>query len=182
MKIFDWKRRKDYITRQKLNDVTHNIFTFANLKSAPGSRKRRKRKGRGISAGKGASCGFGMRGQKSRSGKNVHAGFEGGQTPLYRRIPKLVGRPMGAGHSKVQYNLIKLDFLNGVNEGEVCNSESLSVANAITKSKHLHHKIVDGREEFKSKGIIVEAHAFTKSAKKKIEKNGGFCRILKHSN
>lgn len=70
------------------------------LKPAPGSRHRHKRKGRGIAAGQGASCGFGMRGQKSRSGPGVRAGFEGGQTPLYRRLPKLVGRPMGPGHTK----------------------------------------------------------------------------------
>lgn len=70
------------------------------LKSAPGSRHRHKRKGRGIAAGQGASCGFGMRGQKSRSGPGVRAGFEGGQTALYRRLPKLVGRPMGPGHTK----------------------------------------------------------------------------------
>lgn len=70
------------------------------LKPAPGSRHRHKRKGRGIAAGQGASCGFGMRGQKSRSGPGVRAGFEGGQTALYRRIPKLVGRPMGPGHTK----------------------------------------------------------------------------------
>lgn len=70
------------------------------LKPAPGSNKRHKRKGRGIAAGQGASCGFGMRGQKSRSGPGVRAGFEGGQTPLYRRIPKFVGRPMGPGHKK----------------------------------------------------------------------------------
>lgn len=70
------------------------------LKSAPGSRQLPKRKGRGIAAGQGASCGFGMRGQKSRSGPGVRAGFEGGQTPLYRRLPKRVGRPMGPGHTK----------------------------------------------------------------------------------
>ena len=70
------------------------------LKPAPGSRHRHKRKGRGIAAGQGASCGFGMRGQKSRSGPGVRAGFEGGQTALYRRLPKLVGRPMGPGHTK----------------------------------------------------------------------------------
>lgn len=70
------------------------------LKPAPGSRQRHKRKGRGIAAGQGASCGFGMRGQKSRSGPGVRAGFEGGQQPLYRRLPKLVGRPMGPGHTK----------------------------------------------------------------------------------
>ncbi|OMO67992.1 Ribosomal protein L15, bacterial-type [Corchorus olitorius] len=57
----------------------------------PGSRKKAKRKGRGHSAGQGGSCGFGMRGQKSRSGPGVRPGFEGGQMPLYRRIPKLRG-------------------------------------------------------------------------------------------
>ncbi|MGB3571408.1 MAG: 50S ribosomal protein L15, partial [Phormidesmis sp.] len=58
-------------------------------KPKAGSKKRRKRKGRGIAAGQGASCGFGMRGQKSRSGSGTRPGFEGGQLPLYRRIPKL---------------------------------------------------------------------------------------------
>ena len=52
-----------------------------------GSKRRRRRVGRGIAAGQGASCGFGMRGQKSRSGTGTKAGFEGGQMPLYRRIP-----------------------------------------------------------------------------------------------
>ena len=59
------------------------------LKSNTGSRKKKLRKGRGIAAGQGASCGFGMRGQKSRSGRPTRPGFEGGQMPLYRRVPKL---------------------------------------------------------------------------------------------
>lgn len=66
-------------------------FRLDNLGPQPGSRKRAKRKGRGISAGQGASCGFGMRGQKSRSGPGIMRGFEGGQTALYRRLPKLRG-------------------------------------------------------------------------------------------
>ncbi|GMN38568.1 hypothetical protein TIFTF001_007798 [Ficus carica] len=66
-------------------------FRLNNLGPQPGSRKKAKRKGRGISAGQGNSCGFGMRGQKSRSGPGVRRGFEGGQMPLYRRIPKLRG-------------------------------------------------------------------------------------------
>lgn len=66
-------------------------FRLDNLGPQPGSRKKGKRKGRGISAGQGGSCGFGMRGQKSRSGPGVRKGFEGGQMPLYRRIPKLRG-------------------------------------------------------------------------------------------
>jgi hypothetical protein len=66
-------------------------FRLDNLSPQKGSRRRPKRKGRGISAGQGASCGFGMRGQKSRSGPGVRRGFEGGQMPLYRRLPKLRG-------------------------------------------------------------------------------------------
>ena len=63
--------------------------TLNTLKSNSGSRKKKLRKGRGIAAGQGASCGFGMRGQKSRSGRPTRPGFEGGQMPLYRRVPKL---------------------------------------------------------------------------------------------
>ena len=66
-------------------------FRLDNLGPQKGSRRRPKRKGRGIAAGQGASCGFGMRGQKSRSGPGVRRGFEGGQMPLYRRLPKLRG-------------------------------------------------------------------------------------------
>ena len=63
--------------------------TLNTLKPNIGSRKKKLRKGRGIAAGQGASCGFGMRGQKSRSGRPTRPGFEGGQMPLYRRVPKL---------------------------------------------------------------------------------------------
>lgn len=74
------------------SSVADNVrFRLDNLGPQPGSRKKAKRKGRGISAGQGNSCGFGMRGQKSRSGPGVMKGFEGGQMPLYRRIPKLRG-------------------------------------------------------------------------------------------
>lgn len=66
-------------------------FRLHNLSPQTGSKKKRTRKGRGYSAGQGGSCGFGMRGQKSRSGSGPRPGFEGGQTPLYRRLPKLRG-------------------------------------------------------------------------------------------
>merc|ERR1711907_85586 len=84
MKLFDWKRREDPNEDGQL-PVGYGL---ADLKPAPGSRKPKTRKGRGIAAGQGASCGFGMRGQKSRSGRSVRPGFEGGQMPLYRRVPK----------------------------------------------------------------------------------------------
>merc|ERR1740139_1626889 len=165
MKIFDWKKRADTATAEALNDVENTEFTFDNLHPAPGSRKRKTRKGRGIAAGQGASCGFGMRGQKSRSGKGVRAGFEGGQQPLYRRLPKFVGRPTGPGHKKTLYNTIKLDELNDIKSGETANFESLFSAGTVTKSKLPVHKVVVGRKEYTAKDITVQAHAFTKSAR-----------------
>lgn len=119
MKMFDWKRRE--ADESAINDLDNFEFTLDNLKPAPGSRQRKKRKGRGIAAGQGATCGYGMRGQKSRSGRPTRPGFEGGQTPLYRRLPKFVGKPMGPGHQKTVYNTIKLDQLNGVAAGSTCN-------------------------------------------------------------
>lgn len=119
MKIYDWKRRE--ADESVLNDVENTEWTLDNLKPAPGARRRKKRKGRGIAAGQGATCGFGMRGQKSRSGSPTRPGFEGGQTPLYRRLPKYVGKPMGPGHKKTIYNIIKTDELNSVPTGTTCN-------------------------------------------------------------
>eukprot|EP00904_Undaria_pinnatifida_P006610 jgi/Undpi1/3079/HiC_scaffold_15.g06454.m1 len=171
MKIFDWKRR------QEPDGVVIDEVRVDTLKSAPGSRHRHKRKGRGIAAGQGASCGFGMRGQKSRSGPGVRAGFEGGQTALYRRLPKLVGRPMGAGHTKKQFNLIKLDALNTVDAGSTVNFDSLFAAGKVTKTKHKWHKVVGG-QELMTTGLTVQAHGFTKSAVDAIEAKGGKCELL----
>jgi large subunit ribosomal protein L15 len=179
MKLYDWKRRE--ADESAINDVENFQFTEANLRPAPGSKKRRTRKGRGISAGQGASCGFGMRGQRARSGSGVRAGFEGGQQPLYRRLPKFVGQPMGPGHSKKLYNTIKLDALNGCAAGTTVNFESLMETKSVTKSKYSIHKIVVGREEFSAKDLTVQAHAFTKSAREAIEGAGGKCQLLKRT-
>lgn len=94
-------QRAPFIVMGQANSGTSSIraapaiqnvrFRLNNLGPQPGATKKRKRKGRGHSAGQGGSCGFGMRGQKSRSGPGVRKGFEGGQMPLYRRIPKLRG-------------------------------------------------------------------------------------------
>eukprot|EP00526_Cylindrotheca_closterium_P019370 CAMPEP_0113638210 /NCGR_PEP_ID=MMETSP0017_2-20120614/20007_1 /TAXON_ID=2856 /ORGANISM="Cylindrotheca closterium" /LENGTH=226 /DNA_ID=CAMNT_0000549287 /DNA_START=39 /DNA_END=719 /DNA_ORIENTATION=- /assembly_acc=CAM_ASM_000147 len=179
MKVFDWKRRQ--ADESAINDLDNFEFTEYNLRPAPGSKHRRKRKGRGIAAGQGATCGFGMRGQKARSGRSVRPGFEGGQQPLYRRLPKFVGKPLGPGHKRKIYNIIKLDELNDVAPGTTCNFESLFESKVVTKSKYDIHKIVTGKNEFTAKDITVQAHAFTKSAREAIEGAGGKCEILKPS-
>ena len=173
MKIYDWKRRT--ADESALDSVE---YTLDNIRSAPGARKRKNRKGRGISAGQGATCGFGMRGQKSRAGRPTRPGFEGGQQPLYRRLPKFTGQPTGPGHEKEIFNLIKLDDLNGCAEGSVVSFDSLLESKATTKAKYSIHKVVVGREEFTAKGVTVQAHAFTNSAKEAIEGAGGKCQLL----
>ena len=173
MKIYDWKRR----TADE-SAIHTEEFTFDNLRSAPGSRKRKNRKGRGIAAGQGASCGFGMRGQKSRSGRPTRPGFEGGQQPLYRRLPKFQGRPTGPGHSKKLFNLIKLDELNGADEGSTVSFDTLLEAGSTTKAKYSIHKVVVGRADFSAKGVTVQAHAFTQAARDAIEGSGGKCELL----
>ena len=128
MKVFDWKVRG--VEAPDLESLD-----LSNLKASPGSHKSATRKGRGISAGQGATCGFGYRGQKSRSGRSVRPGFEGGQIPLYRRLPKFVGRPMGPGHSKTEYGIIKLNVLNAIAEGSTVDYASLQEQRLVSKSK-----------------------------------------------
>lgn len=156
------------------------MISVNNIFPAPGSRKRRKRVGRGIAAGQGASCGRGMRGQKSRAGRGagVRPGFEGGQTPLYRRLPKYVGRPH-KGHKKKIYELIKLSMLNEVDEGETVDFQYLFDRGLATKpnKRRKIFKVVGGTE-LTVKNLIVKAHAFTESARKAIEENNGTCIVM----
>jgi large subunit ribosomal protein L15 len=177
MKLFDWKRRTADETA--LNDLDNTLFTLDNLKHAPGSRHRKSRKGRGISAGQGATCGFGMRGQKSRGGSPTRPGFEGGQTALYRRLPKFVGQPTGPGHTKTIYNTISTDVLETVAAGSPINFDSLFESKLITKSKYDLHKIVMGKKDGSiASNLTVQAHAYTKSAREAIEAAGGKCELL----
>merc|ERR1719267_371777 len=171
MKVYDWQTRGTPAPDLETLDLS-------NMKVAPGSHKAKTRKGRGISAGQGATCGFGTRGQKSRAGRSVRPGFEGGQIPLYRRLPKFVGRPMGKGHSKTLYGIVKLNVLNTLPEGSVVDYDSLQEQKLVSKSKYALKKVVSGPEEYTAKGLTVKAHAFTASARAAIEGNGGTCVVL----
>ncbi|XWS63550.1 hypothetical protein CRYUN_Cryun06bG0109500 [Craigia yunnanensis] len=163
--------------------VTASIVRFRldNLGPQPGSRKKGKRKGRGISAGQGGSCGFGMRGQKSRSGPGVRKGFEGGQMPLYRRIPKLRGIAGGmhAGLPKfIPVNLKDIETA-GFQEGDEVSLESLKEKGLINPSgreRKLPLKILgDGELNVK---LNFKARAFSASAKEKLETAGCSLTVL----
>ena len=142
------------------------------LKSNTGSRKKKLRKGRGIAAGQGASCGFGMRGQKSRSGRPTRPGFEGGQMPLYRRVPKLKHFPL---INQKSFTIINVSSLNDVKEGTTVNLDSLVKAGIVTSPKNPLKVLGNGILKVK---LTVQAALFTASAKSKIEAVGGTCEVF----
>ncbi len=148
------------------------MITLNSLKPNNGSRKKKLRKGRGIAAGQGASCGFGMRGQKSRSGRPTRPGFEGGQMPLYRRVPKL--KHFQIINQKI-FSIINLSKLNEFKENDIVNIDSLVKKGLLFKPKYPLKVLGNGEIKVKLK---VEAHAFTKAAKEKIESLGGSCEII----
>ena len=141
------------------------------LQSNKGSRRKKMRKGRGIAAGQGASCGFGMRGQKSRSGRPTRPGFEGGQMPLYRRVPKLKHFPIV---NQKSFTVLNVSSLNALKDGTVVNLDSLVKEGILTKPKNPLKILGNGKLEVK---LTVQAAAFTKSAKTKIEEIGGKCEV-----
>jgi len=141
------------------------------LQSNKGSRRKKMRKGRGIAAGQGASCGFGMRGQKSRSGRPTRPGFEGGQMPLYRRVPKLKHFPIV---NQKNFTVLNVSSLNSLKEDTVVNLDSLVKEGILTKPKNPLKILGNGKLEVK---LTVQAAAFTISAKKKIEDIGGKCEL-----
>ena len=140
-------------------------------KPKAGSKTRKKRKGRGISAGQGASCGFGMRGQKSRSGSGTRPGFEGGQMPLYRRVPKLKHFTLV---NQKTYTVVNVKDLANLDANTDVNMASLMEAGIVTSDDGPLKILGDGEI---SKALNVTAAAFTKSAKEKIEAAGGSCEI-----
>ncbi len=137
-----------------------------------GSRKRKRRVGRGISAGQGASCGFGMRGQKSRSGRGTRPGFEGGQMPLYRRVPKL--KHFTVINPK-HYTTVNVGKLASLPDNTEVTLASLMNAGLLTTNDGPLKLLGDGELTVP---LTVKAAAFTAGARNKIEAAGGSCEII----
>lgn len=143
----------------------HELYPFAE------ERKNRKRVGRGMGTGWGSSSGKGLKGQNQRSGGGVRPGFEGGQMPLQRRLPK-----HGFNNIfKVTYAVINLDQLQAAFEGQNDISLEDIYTRGLAKTGAPVKVLGDG--EVKS-AIKVEAHKFSASAKDKIEKAGGSVKAL----
>jgi len=139
------------------------------LRPAGGSRQERKRVGRGQGSGLGKTAGRGQKGQKSRTGGTVHPHFEGGQMPLHRRIPKRGFTNI----NRVEYQVVNLRDLEAF-EGTV-NAEVLKGAGLIGTVRRPVKVLGQGEL---TKALAVEAHAFSKSAKEKIEAVGGSVSVL----
>lgn len=138
-----------------------------NLKPRPGAKHRVKRLGCGESSGHGKTSGKGHKGQKARSGGSIRLGFEGGQMPLIRRLPK---RGFNNAAFKTEYAVVNLDSLEAFEAGSEINEKSLREKGLISgKADGL--KIL-GRGEL-TKKLTVEADKFSESARQKIEQAGG---------
>ena len=141
------------------------------LRAAEGSTKAPKRKGRGTATGQGKTAGRGMNGQNSRSGGGVRLGFEGGQMPLYRRLPK-------RGFTNIwgtEYTVINVDDLNQFEAGTVVTPELLKELGIVKKAKDGIKVLGDGKLE---KSIEVKAHKFSKTAIEKIEAAGVKAEVI----
>jgi len=142
-----------------------------NLAPPKGANKKSKRVGRGIGSGHGKTATRGYKGQKSRAGSSLRPGFEGGQMPLYRRLPK-------RGFTNIfrkEYAIVNLDVLGGFNAGATVDPQVLR-EKGIVRDLRDGLKIL-GNGELKH-ALIVRAHKFSKSAAEKIQKAGGSVEVI----
>ena len=138
-----------------------------NLSPIPGSKRPRKRVGRGNSSGHGTYSGRGIKGQKSRSGNKVRPGFEGGQLPLIKRLPEKRGF---TNIFRIEYSIVNVDKLNNLASESELTPEKLLAA-GLVKSLKRPIKIL-GNGEIKHP-VVVKANRFSAAAKAKIEAAGG---------
>ena len=143
------------------------MMRLHNLKPRPGAKHRVKRLGIGESSGHGKTSGKGHKGQKARSGGSIRLGFEGGQMPLIRRLPK---RGFNNARFHKNYAIINLDALTSFEAGTVINEEMLRESKMIRG--HVAGLKVLGNGELKH-ALSIEAHKVSASAREKIEKAGG---------
>ena len=144
-----------------------------NLKPSEGSRKGRKRVGRGSGSGHGGTSCRGHKGQNARSGGGKGPGFEGGQMPLQRRLPKRGFKNI----FKKRYTIIPLGTLNRFEANEEVTPEILRAKGIIKKEAHLIKILSNGNIE---KPLILKAHKFSREAIKKIQASGGKAEVIGH--
>ncbi len=144
---------------------------LSSLKPVPGSKRNRKRLGRGPGSGIGSQCGKGHKGQKSRSGYKSRAWHEGGQMPINRRLPK-------RGFTNIfgtVYQVVNLGSLARLSQDVI--DKDVLLSNRLIRSKRIPFKVLGNGDI--TKPLTIKAHAFSRSALEKIEKAGGKVEVLK---
>ncbi len=144
------------------------------LKPRPGAKHRRKRLGQGESSGHGKTSGRGGKGQTARSGSSIRIGFEGGQMPLIRRIPK---RGFNNRRHGTVYLAVNLESLNQFEDGARVDGTALRAVGLANGAGAIAAVKILGTGELKKK-LTVVAHAFSATAKAKIEGLGGKCEVV----
>ena len=142
------------------------------LKPRPGAKHRRKRLGQGESSGHGKTSGRGGKGQTARSGSSIRIGFEGGQMPLIRRMPK---RGFNNARHTTRFQAVNLEALNKFEDGSRVGLDTLH-KEGLAKGPVKLIKILGNGNLLRK--LTVQAHAFSSSAKLKIEANGGKCEVM----
>ncbi len=145
------------------------------LAPAPGSKKNRKRVGRGDGSGHGTYSGRGCKGQKSRSGYNISRGFEGGQLPLIQRLPRKRGF---VNIFKTKYNLVNINELSIFESGSEVTPEKLVETGVIKSLRHPIKILANGDITYP---LVIKANKFSAAAKAKIEAAGGRAEELGHA-
>lgn len=140
------------------------------LAPADGARQRSKKVGRGIGSGKGKTCGRGHKGHRARG--RPHLGFEGGQTPLHRRLPQLRGfKPV----NRIEYAVINVGALDALEAGSEVTPEAMFALGFMRHQDELIKVLGDGEL---TKSLTVRAHKFSRTAVQKIEAAGGTAEVL----
>lgn len=158
-----------------------SVFNVTALKPAKGSRKKRKRLGIGEGSGLGKTCGKGEKGQTSRSGGRIPRGFEGGQMPIHRRMPKVgfTSRKRVTGENV--YSVLSADKIEKLVEAGKLKADSVTLdalraAGAVPSGRKAKVKILAGAAL--TKKLVVEANAFSEAAKIAIEAAGGTAKVV----
>ena len=154
-------------------NTAHTAFGLHNVTAPKGSHKKRKILGRGPSSGHGKTSTRGSKGQTSRAGRHTYLGFEGGQSPLIRRMPK---RGF-TSKFRVDYQVVNCDRLNDVKADTI--NPAVLLDCGLVKSKNKLVKILG--EGKVTKALTVSAHAFSASALEKIKAAGGTTEVIKHA-
>ena len=146
-----------------------------NIGPAPGSRRPSKRVGRGLGSGHGTYSGRGCKGQKSRAGFKIRPGFEGGQLPLIKRLPRKRGF---TNIFRTEYSTVRVGSLNGFEAGSEVTPETLLAAGLLKNLNHPVKVLADGEID---RAVTVRAHKFSAPARAKIEAAGGTAEEVEYA-